>query len=472
VRDLVKRQTKKVDVDPRYPNSAYYPSVNASGRFIAYEINPIAVLVRDMKKGTTEVASVYNDGTRPEGLTADVDTYGYGYGGRWISDNGRYVAFSSHSGRFIPADNNGQCDLVRKTMPDVFVRDLKTDRTERVSVASTGEQADWGAGPGPPFRDDVVNCAYTAAGISGNGRFVSFSSSTNFYKDDSRTTLQLNSFGGESGYVGDVDSYLYDRKTGTLHWTSVGNNFAEADCKSMASALSRSGRYASFVSCARNLSREEEKFEWNVFVRDLGPDLGIGGLGDRPQRFEGPAKTCVPGTDACVPVCMPGVGCIPPSDALSVSDESEGGVDPAQGAGDLIGMRIAYRPTSDDLFVFQEIRDMPSVGLPRVTLSASAATLYGLRFEAKGRPYEVRATSLGGGTFGLFECRVGSGAGCSKVGDLEGGYGTTGDRIVFSLPLAAIGLERGGRLGHVESFSAVGTIETGAIEVLDTVTFE
>jgi hypothetical protein len=92
---------------------------------------------------------------------------------------------------------------------------------------------------------------------------------------------------------------------------------------------------------------------------------------------------------------------------------------------------------------------------------------YGLRFESGTKSYEVRATSILGGTFGLFDC-TGSSV-CTKVADLRGGYGTTGMRVVFSLPLEEIGLEKGGELKDVVAFSGIGSYLTGATKVLDRV---
>jgi hypothetical protein len=104
--------------------------------------------------------------------------------------------------------------------------------------------------------------------------------------------------------------------------------------------------------------------------------------------------------------------------------------------------------------------------MPRVVPGASPI-FYGLRFEVDDRRYEVRATSLLGGTFGLFDCTTS--VACAKVADLQGGYGTTGMRVVFSLPLKEIGLEDGGALSNVEAFSALGFYMTGPTKILDTV---
>jgi hypothetical protein len=90
-----------------------------------------------------------------------------------------------------------------------------------------------------------------------------------------------------------------------------------------------------------------------------------------------------------------------------------------------------------------------------------------VRLKVEDHSYEVRARSLLGGTFGLFDCT--DSPICTKVADLRGGYGTTGERVVFSLPLDLIGLEGGGTLSDVEAYSALGSYLTGPTKVLDTV---
>src|SRR5437899_2875686 len=51
-----------------------------------------------------------------------------------ISAEGRYVAFSSLATNLVPGDTNNA--------EDIFVLDRQTHAVERVSVASSGEQAD------------------------------------------------------------------------------------------------------------------------------------------------------------------------------------------------------------------------------------------------------------------------------------------------------------------------------------------
>ena len=70
-----------------------------------------------------------------------------------ISSDGRYVAFRSEADNLVAGDSND-------TM-DIFVHDRQTGETMRVSVSSSGEQAN-GKSYGPS--------------ISPDGRYVAFSS--------------------------------------------------------------------------------------------------------------------------------------------------------------------------------------------------------------------------------------------------------------------------------------------------------
>jgi len=85
----------------------------------------------------------------------------------------------------------------------------------------------------------------------------------------------------------------------------------------------------------------------------------------------------------------------------------------------------------------------------------------------------MRAASLFDGTFGLFDC-TDSGL-CTKVADLCGGYGTSGMRVVLSLPLREIGPENG-RLSDSMAFSGLGVydqqLQIQVRQILDRVTLD
>src|SRR5437867_4098205 len=109
------------------------PSISADGRRVAFRspaTNFVAgativyaqIFLRDRQSGTTEQVSVASDGTY-----GNSDTYAAS-----ISADGRYVAFGSISTNLVSGDTN--------SWADVFVRDLRSGTTERVSVATNGSQ--------------------------------------------------------------------------------------------------------------------------------------------------------------------------------------------------------------------------------------------------------------------------------------------------------------------------------------------
>ena len=99
-----------------------------------------------------------------------------------ISANGRYVAFVSWATNLVDDDNNGN--------PDIFVRDLQTEKIVRVSVAPDGREGD-----GECCRGMSLFCDEPS--ISASGRYVAFSSaSTNLVEGDSN---------------GMCDAFIHDR---------------------------------------------------------------------------------------------------------------------------------------------------------------------------------------------------------------------------------------------------------------------
>jgi Tol biopolymer transport system component len=136
-----------------------------------------------------------------------------------ISADGRYVAFSSRATNLVSGDTNQK--------DDVFVRDLVTGTTERVSVDAGGMQGDGDS---------------TAPAISAGGRFVAYvSRATNLVPFDTN---------------GVHDVFLHDRSDGSVQRISVSTAGTEADAASQIQgppSLSLRGDYVVFHSIAGNL---------------------------------------------------------------------------------------------------------------------------------------------------------------------------------------------------------------------------
>jgi len=148
-----------------------------------------------------------------------------------VSADGRYVAFRSDASNLVAGYT------VQAT--NIYVKDRETGAVERVSLSTTGVEPN--------------NSCFDPA-ISGNGRFVSFSShATNLVAGD--TNAQ-------------TDIFLYDRDTDTLERVSVSTAGVEADAGCQLSAISEDGRYVCFQSDATSLVAGDTNGARDVFVRD------------------------------------------------------------------------------------------------------------------------------------------------------------------------------------------------------------
>jgi Tol biopolymer transport system component len=213
---------------------AYDPRLSSTGRWVAFDTeagNVVAndtnrtwdVFLRDRSSGTTTRVSTGVAGTQSDGASF----------GAALSAGGRFVAFESEADNLVIGDSNH--------VDDVFVRDMQTGLTERISVARTGAQA---------------NGFSSSPAISARGRFVAFySNATNLVRGDTN---------------GHLDVFVHDRLTGSTQRVSVSGAERQANRQSQVGVggLSANGRYVAFESYATNLVRGDTNRTWDVYVRD------------------------------------------------------------------------------------------------------------------------------------------------------------------------------------------------------------
>ena len=166
VRDRTLNTTTRVSISSsgtQGNGESIYPDMSNDGRYVVFESeasNLIAgdvnntrdVFIRDTVAGTTSIISLSSIGTQT-GLPNYQPV---------ISGNGRYVAFTSDSSNlqvpFIPV----QTDV--NALPDIYVHDRQTSRTQIVSSRFDGTQGNGGS---------------RVAAISDDGLFVGFQSDAN-----------------------------------------------------------------------------------------------------------------------------------------------------------------------------------------------------------------------------------------------------------------------------------------------------
>jgi FG-GAP-like repeat/WD40-like Beta Propeller Repeat len=169
-----------------------------------------------------------NNDSQGASISADGNLFG---GPPVISADGRYVAFESVASNLVAGDTNGT--------EDVFVRNVVTGATTRVSVANGGAQA---------------NNDSQGASISADGRFVAFAS------------VASNLVAGDTN--GKFDVFVHDRDTDATTRVSVATDGTQANNYSFSAAISADGRHVAFTSDASNLVAGDTNDTSNVFVHD------------------------------------------------------------------------------------------------------------------------------------------------------------------------------------------------------------
>jgi Tol biopolymer transport system component len=269
VRDRLKGTTERVSVSREgsqsiTPGTSLYgmtsPSISADGRFVAFvsdapnlvagdtnECQPIShplgpcpdVFVRDRLLGTTERVSMSSEGVQTNGDSGDPA----------ISADGLFVAFTSWASNLVAGDTNSGAD--------VFVRDRVAGTTERVSVSSSGEQADYSHG-------GIAGLLSAEPSISADGRFVAFTSyAANLVAGDTNADCQIT-----SAHFNCIDVFVRDRTKRTTERVSVTSGGAAANAASAEPAISADAHYVTFDSDASNLVGEHTSLGAYVFVRD------------------------------------------------------------------------------------------------------------------------------------------------------------------------------------------------------------
>ena len=487
VRDLKTKKTRYISASSNV--AEYYPfagppSLSANGRYIYFygclashcgqtavvDPAPLGPALYDQRTG--KITAVVSGSSRVQS--------GWAFGWQTISASGRFLIMGGTQ-RVPNEQERGGFGLEDE---NVYVYDRQTGRVQRISVNSNGEEAN-------------NQSPASIASISPNGRYVAFTSRAgNLTPDPDQGQGRPCTENVDPTHTScDLDVFIYDRLTGATERLSLTPRGAEAACPSgpetavtgadsdtsgcasgWPSAPTNDGRYVAFWGDAKNFataprSSSDSNLMPDIFLRDRGLELGAGG-------FEGGGSsgsaggTCV--SNVCVPPCVQDV-CPAPTVASQASDPaSDVSTALAHEGADLIGASIAIRPELGDLFVRALVSHMPTIsGTP----TAGSPLLYGLDFTANGAHYEVRVQRVlgpdydaaGGASFGLFEQDAVTGLYTDEIASLRGGYGTTGDEVVFSLPTKSIGLRDGGTLRRLRAFIALGTYSTGPASVLDTV---
>ena len=312
VHDRTTRQTTRVSIatgaaGAQGNEASTEPSISQDGRYVVFASlasNLVAgdtnglfdVFLRDRTANTTARVSV--------GAAAAQAVGGDSFE-PFISDDGKFVAFTSAATNLVAGDTNGKFDI--------FVRNLTAGTTARSSVSSAAAQANgdsWqpalnNTGSFVVFASDAANLVandtngvtdiFTRNGtatarhsldvsgnqsdeasynpvISNDGRYIAFTSYSALDALD---------------YNGYADVYVRDRTGLKTRRASVSTGGAEGNSESLRPAMSGDGRYILFESWATNLVAGDSNQVADIFARDRG----VGSAPTYPRTAQSPTLT-------------------------------------------------------------------------------------------------------------------------------------------------------------------------------------
>ena len=256
VRDRVAGTTTLASVTAGEPcwqdRNSMVPAISPSGRFVAFESGACNLVPGD----TNFVGDVFAY-DRDAGVMTRVSVDGAGVQGNegsgdaGISGNERFVAFASYATNLVAGDGNNTSD--------VFVHDLQSGETTRVSVSSAGVE-------GNGFSQGAGGLGVS---LSGDGRFVVFQSdATNLVTGDTN---------------GNMDVFVRDRDTDgdgifdepgavATNRVSVAGDGSEGTYGGGYSAIASNGCATAFESWSSNLVPGDTNDTTDNFVKGADSD--------------------------------------------------------------------------------------------------------------------------------------------------------------------------------------------------------
>lgn len=268
----------------------HFLGVSAGGRYVAFvseatnlvpnDNNGVAdVFVRDNVLGTTQRVSVAANGAEANGRSVFAS----------ISEDGRFVAFSSLASNLVPGDTNG--------VYDVFIKDRVVGTIWRMSRSSAGQQGNADA-LFPQISGNGAVVAYTSGAtnlvdgdtngvddifvsVRSTGQTIRASQSTAGVQTDGACQRSWLDFSGTfivfacSGatlVAGDTnnafDVFLHHRAFRTTTRLSVASDGTQGNNSSINPRISRDANIVVFSSAASNLTAGDTNGRYDVFVRD------------------------------------------------------------------------------------------------------------------------------------------------------------------------------------------------------------
>lgn len=217
---------------------SFSPTISDNGKYVVFSSGASNLVPND----TNETMDVFLFDLETEQMelisVASDGTQGNDISGEMqaqidVSNDGRYVAFPSNASNLVPNDTN--------EIYDVFIRDRQENKTRRISENATGKEGNEGS--------------YDPS-ISADGQYIAFSSSAG-----NLTTTDI--------YSSNVDIFIYDKNAQTVNLVSTDTDGVPLYSQSFISDISGDGHFVSFFTDAANFAGNEDHKYRTVAIKDL-----------------------------------------------------------------------------------------------------------------------------------------------------------------------------------------------------------
>ena len=275
-------------------NSSYWPTISEDGRFIAFMSG-----ANNLVEGDTQICYVnylntctdifIYDRINHQTIIASKSSASINGNGNSnypsISGDGRFIAFVSESDNLVNNDTNG--------FADIFVHDVMTNQTTRVSVASDGTQAN-GASDDPSISSDGRYIAFLSysSNLVNNNTNGTYNVFLHDMQTHETTLISIRDDGaGMSGDMPTISStgnfvvyrsqypfgylqsiYLHNTQTGETIRVSKSYTGGVPNGDSAWPSISANGDYVAYVSSASDIVDWDTNGYKDVFVYDKSRD--------------------------------------------------------------------------------------------------------------------------------------------------------------------------------------------------------
>lgn len=230
--------------NPHVTRGGHYVVFETADALVGWDLNQkVDVYRHDMDTGMNLLVSVDSNGIQPLGLSSGDSA------DPSVSDDGNLVAFSSGVKYGVTDSNN---------VDDVYLRDVSTQTTRRISVSDNGSQL--GYNSKHPF-------------IAPSGRYIAFDTEAPAVEADSNRKS---------------DIYVRDVGLGKTQLVSTPGQLALGNGDSYSPSLTSDGSVVSFVSSAANFDGGPDNGASDIFQYLWHPETdppNLGALSANPTTF-------------------------------------------------------------------------------------------------------------------------------------------------------------------------------------------